>query len=96
VSKKPVLDKEQKYLLDEKELLSTKFKELNQKYQVLLDKLENQLNDFLNGKNAGKNKINADFLTFREETRKGADKLIIEKENLKRKYQPKIRERKES
>jgi hypothetical protein len=78
VSKKPVLDKEQKYLLDEKELLSTKFKELNQKYQVLLDKLENQLNDFLNGKNAGKNKINSDFLTFREETRKGADKLVLE------------------
>ena len=76
VSKRPSLEKEQKNLQDEKELLSTQFKELAQKFQALLEKLENQLNDFLNGKNADKNKINSEFLTFKDETKKGSDKLI--------------------
>ncbi len=78
VSKKPSWDKEQKNLLDEKELLSTQFKELTQKFQALLDKLENQLNDFLNGKNAEKNKINSEFLTFKDEIKKRTDKLIVD------------------
>ena len=78
VSKKPSLDKEKKNLLDEKELLSTQFKELAGKFQALLDKLENQLNDFFNGKNADKNKINSEFLTFKDEIKKRTDKLIAD------------------
>lgn len=78
VSKKPALDKEQKNLLDEKELLTTQFKELSQKFQALFDKLENQLNDFVNGKNADKLKINSAFLTFKDETKKSSDKLIAD------------------
>lgn len=78
VSKRPSLEKEQKNLQDEKELLSTQFKELAQKFQALLEKLENQLNDFLNGKNADKNKINSEFLTFKDETKKVSDKLIAD------------------
>jgi hypothetical protein len=77
VSKKSYLEKEQKNLLDEKELLSTKFKELTQKYQVLIDKLENQFNDFLNGKNAEKNRIKSDFLAFKDETRNNIDRQIV-------------------
>ncbi|MEO8149539.1 MAG: ATP-binding protein [Bacteroidia bacterium] len=78
VEKKSAVEKEQKNLLDEKELLSTQFKELAQKFQALLDKLENQLNDFLNGKNAEKNKTHSDFLTFKDETKKSSDKQIAE------------------
>lgn len=78
VEKKSAVGKEQKNLLDEKELLSTAFKELAQKFQALLDKLENQLNDFLNGKNAEKNEINSDFLTFKDETKKNSEKQITE------------------
>lgn len=78
VSKRPSLEKKQKNLQDEKELLSTQFKELAQKFQALLGSLENQLNDFLNGKNADKNKINSEFLTFKDETKKGSDKLIAD------------------
>lgn len=76
VLKRPSLEKEQMNLHDEKELLSTQFKELAQKFQALLEKLENQLNDFLNGKNSDKNKINSEFLTFKDETKKSTDKLI--------------------
>ncbi len=65
-------------MLDEKELLSSQFKELALKFQALLEKLENQLNDFLNGKNADKNNINSGFLTFKEELIKRTDKLITD------------------
>ena len=68
--------KRSKNLLDEKELLSAQFMELTQKFQALLDKLENQLNDFLNGKNADKNKIRSEFLTFKDELNKRTEKLI--------------------
>ena len=78
VEKKVFVEKEQKNLLDEKELLSTQFKELAQKFQALLDQLENQLKEFLNAKDADKNKINADFLTFQTETRKGFEKQITD------------------
>lgn len=78
VSKKPALDKEQKNLSEEKELLSSQFKEFAQKFQALLEKLENQLNDFVNGKNAEKLKINSALLTFKNETKKSSDKLIAD------------------
>lgn len=78
VEKKVAVEKEQKNLLDENELLSTQFKELAQKFQALLDQLENQLKEFLNAKDAAKNKINADFLTFQTETRKGFEKQITD------------------
>ena len=78
VEKKVAVEKEQKNLLDEKELLSTQFKELAQKFQALLVQLENQLKEFLNAKDATKNKINTDFLTFQTETGKGFEKQIAE------------------
>jgi hypothetical protein len=78
VSKKPFLDKEQKNLNNEKELLSIQFRELSQKFQALLDNLENQLNDFLNRKTAEKNKINSESITFKDETRRSYERLISE------------------
>ncbi len=74
VEKKVTTEKEQKNLLNEKELLSTQFKELAQKFQALLDQLENQLKEFLNAEEAAKNKINSDFLTFQAETRNDFEK----------------------
>jgi hypothetical protein len=76
VEKKTMQEREQKKLLDEKELLTTQFKELAQKFQALLDQLENQLKEFLNAKEAEKNKINSDFLNYQTETRKSFDKQI--------------------
>ncbi len=78
VEKKTTQEREQKKLLDEKELLTTQFKELAQKFQVMLDQLENQLKEFLNAKEAEKNKINSDFLNYQTETRKSFDKQIAD------------------
>jgi hypothetical protein len=78
VDKKATHEREQKRFLDEKELLSTQFKELEQKFKTLFDQLENQLKEFLNAKEAAKNKINADYLTYQSETKKVFDKQIAE------------------
>lgn len=61
---------------EEKELLSTQFKDLTQKFQTLLEKLENQLNDLLNEKNAKKNKITSNFLNFKDAIRKSFDTQV--------------------
>jgi hypothetical protein len=76
VSNKPDLEKEQKNLGVEKDLLSTQFKELAQKFEALMVNLENQRNEFVNRKNGEKLKINSAFLSFKEDTRKSSDKLI--------------------
>lgn len=78
VEKRSAFEKEQNNLNAEKELLSMQFKELAQKFQLLVDQLENQLNDFLNGKNAEKNKINSDFLIFKDQTQKSFEKLVVD------------------
>ncbi|HCW06684.1 MAG TPA: ATP-binding protein [Cytophagales bacterium] len=78
VERKEAIGDEQKKLIDEKDLLSTQFKELTQKFQALLDQLENQLNEFLNAREAEKNKINADFLLYQTETRKYFDQQLAE------------------
>lgn len=76
IEKKDPLEKERKSLIDEKELLTTQFKELSLKYQALLERVENNLYDFLNSKNAEKNKLNAEFLHFQNQTTKDFDKQI--------------------
>jgi hypothetical protein len=78
VEKKITQEREQKKLLDEKELLTTQFKELAQKFQALLDQLENQLKEFLNAKESEKNKINSDYLNYQTETRKSFDKQMAD------------------
>jgi hypothetical protein len=70
VEKKSDFEREQNNLTDEKNLLSAQFQDLEVKFQSILNALENQYNDFLNGKNAEMNKVNADFLTFKDKTNK--------------------------
>lgn len=76
VEKKNTHIKEQQNLLAEKELLSTQFTEINQKYQALLDNIENQWSDFQNTKNGEKNTVDAGFIDFQSKTRTENDKLI--------------------
>jgi len=78
VTNKPSLEKERNKLLEEKELLSIQFKELTQKFQVLLERLENRFNDFLNSKEAERNSINSDLLTLKDEIKKKTEKTIAE------------------
>lgn len=78
VDKKPDFEREQNNLTTEKNLLSAQFQDLEVKFQSLLHALENQFNDFLNSKNAEKNKVNADFLTFKDKTTKEFSKKIAD------------------
>lgn len=51
VEKKTDFEKEKNSLIEEKNLLSAQFADLEVKYKALLDNLENTYKDFLNGKN---------------------------------------------
>ena len=57
VSQKPNLDLEEKNLLEEKNILTSKFLEIQQRFEAQLRNLENQLSAFENKKLAEKNKI---------------------------------------
>ncbi len=78
VERKATHEREQKRLFDEEELLTIQFKELAQKFQALLDQLENQLKEFVNAKEAERNKINSDFNAYENEIRKRFDKQIVD------------------
>ena len=61
VSKKEALTTEQKTLGEEKNLLTVKFTELNQKFEALISQIQNQQQEFTNTQNAEINKIKSDF-----------------------------------
>jgi len=78
VEQKPDFVREQGNLIDEKNLLTAQFQDLEVKYQAILNALENQFNDFSNGKIAVRNTVNADFLTFKDKTTKEFSKKIAD------------------
>lgn len=78
VEKKESHERQQKKLNDEKELLTTQFKEVSLKFEALIAQLENQLKELLNAKEAEKNKIKAAHLAYQNETRKEFDKQIAD------------------
>jgi hypothetical protein len=61
VSKKEALITEQKILGEEKNLLTAKFTELNQKFEALISQIQNQQQEFTNTQNAEIVKLNSDF-----------------------------------
>ena len=76
VEKKTDFEKEKNHLLHEKTLLTTQFADLEAKYKALLDNLDNQCKDFVNGKNAEKNRINADSLVTKDNVHKTYIKMM--------------------
>ncbi|MFW5872016.1 MAG: ATP-binding protein, partial [bacterium] len=78
VVKKSDQEREQKSLLQEKDLLTSQFKELEHKYLAILNQLENQFKEFINSKESEKNQIQAEFLSFKDEKRRLYDKQIAE------------------
>jgi len=76
VEKKSDLEKEQSNLQSEKILLTAQFNDLELKFKAMFDALENQYKDFLNRKEAEKNKIDAEFLVFEKNTTKNSNKQI--------------------
>jgi hypothetical protein len=67
VAKKDILDLKKKNLTMEREILISKFFGIQQRYDVLLNQLSNQLKEFENNKQTEKNTKDANFLHFKEE-----------------------------
>lgn len=78
VSNKIPLDLEKKNLNSEKEILTSKFLEIQQRYNALLKQLENQLKEFENNKQTEKNNAQSGFLSFKEVLTKQYDLLYDE------------------
>jgi len=78
VSKKISLDLEKKNLNSEKEILTSKFLEIQQRHEALLRQLENQLKEFENSKQTEKNAVKENLLHFKEELTKQYDLLYEE------------------
>jgi hypothetical protein len=66
VSKKNVLELENKNLSNEKAILTSAFSEIENKYKALLQDLKNQLKEFENSKQAEKITANADFVKVKD------------------------------
>lgn len=78
VSKKISLDLEKKNLTSEKEILTSKFLEIQQRYEALLKQLENQLKEFEISKQTEKNNAKESLLHYKEELTKQYDLLYDE------------------
>lgn len=87
VEQKPDFEREQGNLINEKNLLTVQFKDLEVKFQALINAMDNQLLDYLNGKNAEKNNVNAEFLAFKDKTTKEFSKKI---NDLREEYKQEI------
>ena len=66
VSKKNLLEFENKNLSNEKSILTSAFAEIENKYKALLQDLQNQLKEYENSKQTEKNTANADLLKFKD------------------------------
>ncbi|MDR2511908.1 MAG: ATP-binding protein [Bacteroidales bacterium] len=78
VERKNDFEREFTHFQNEKSLLSAQFSDVELKFKALFEALDNRCNDFLNGKNAEKNQLNADFLKFKDNTYKMYEKQIAE------------------
>lgn len=70
VAKKPTLELEKNNLSEEKDILTSKFLEIQQRYEVQLKQLENQLATFENNKQTEKNSENGNLLYFKDDLNK--------------------------
>lgn len=67
VSKKSILELEKKNLTEEKDILTSKFLEIQQRYEAQLRQLENQLKEFENIQQTEKNSAYSFFMNTKEE-----------------------------
>lgn len=78
VSKKEILSIEHKTLEDEKNLLTSKFVEISQKFEALIAQIQNQQQEFTNKQNANIIKIKSDFGDNKSSVFDKYQKLIIQ------------------
>lgn len=83
IAKRVEWENKKNSLQKEQGLLSSRFAEITDKYEALALQLQNQLNDFINFKNAGKNTLQDNFYKTKEGLVRQYEQLIaeIEKEN---------------
>src|SRR5690606_31745597 len=83
VAQKPSLELEEKNLSEEKNILTSQFLEIQQRYEAQLRQLENQLKEFENNKQAEKNRTEKDFNAFEKEINQQYDLIYddIRKQN---------------
>lgn len=83
VKRKPTIELQRKNLLDEKEVLSSKFLEIQKRYDVLIAQITNQLKEFENSKQTEENNANAAFTNFKEDLNKQYENIFetIKKQN---------------
>ncbi len=70
LAKKPTLELDKTNLTEEKDVLTSKFFEIQKRYEAQLRQLENQLAAFENKKQTEKNSANSNFLNFKDELNK--------------------------
>jgi hypothetical protein len=78
VAKKQFLVSNQENLLNEKQILSTQFTELTQRFDAMLSEIENQKQRFLNIKKEERNELQANFLQFQNDANTQYNKHIRE------------------
>ncbi len=78
VAKKSDLEGERQNLLEERELLSAKFTEINQRYEAQLKQIENQLQQFENSKQTERLTARENLQLFKENLTKQYEKLFEE------------------
>lgn len=78
VSKKDTLSIEQRTLEDEKNLLTSKFAEISQKFEALIKQIQNQQQEFTNKQNSDIIKIKSDYGEHKSSVIERYQKLIIQ------------------
>jgi len=76
VAKKPEIDKKIRNLYDEKTLLSAQYRETTQKFDAIVQQLDNQLADQQNVHKQQQLQLDADFLQTKEDLRKQCSQLV--------------------
>jgi len=88
VNQRPTLELQKKNLSDEREVLSSKFLEIQSRYEVLIAQITNQLKEFENSKQTETNGLNAAFTTFKEDLTKQYEAIV---ESIKKQNQEELR-----
>jgi len=87
VSKKTVLELESKNLMSEKTILTSAFTEIENKYIVLLQQVENQFKEYENSKQTEKHDAKSNFLYFKESVGKQYETIF---ENIRTQHKAEL------
>lgn len=83
VNRKPILDLDKNNLTEERQILTSKFLEIQQRFDAQFNQLDNQLATFTNQQQTEKNRIEGGFLSFKDDINQQYDLVFdsIKKQN---------------